>query len=365
MKIVLSGGGTGGHIYPALAIAEYAKQEKANMQFVYIGSENGVEKNLAINAGLPFHGIHISGFARKLSTDNIKTIWRFLQAVKRCKKLFKSIRPDVVIGTGGYVCGPVVYAAHRLGIPTLIHEQNVIPGLTNRFLERYAHCVAVSFEGSLAHFKKAKKVVHTGNPRATIVTRANAQDGRRSLKISSDRELVLIVGGSGGAKAMNDVMIAMAPELSRLPSVQFVYVTGRAYYERTVEHIQNQSNVPDNVKIVPYLENMPEVLAATRLVVGRSGATSLAEITALGVPAILIPSPNVTNNHQEANARWLSDHGAAVTLLEKDLNGSLLLDKIEKLLQDPIRMEYMSKRSLQLGCKDAAKRIYDEIIALR
>ncbi|WP_422660378.1 undecaprenyldiphospho-muramoylpentapeptide beta-N-acetylglucosaminyltransferase [Paenibacillus sp. EC2-1] len=362
MRVVLTGGGTGGHIYPAVAIARQCEAEDPSTAFLYIGGKQGLESKLVPQENLPFESIDITGFRRKLSFDNVKTVMRFLKGVSTSKKMLKEFKPDVVIGTGGYVCGPVVYAASKLGIPTMIHEQNAIPGLTNQFLSRYASTVAVSFEGSEKSFPKAKRVIYTGNPRATTVQSANRERGFASLGIPMDSTVVLVVGGSRGARAINTAMIGMAPMLKRLPNVHFVYVTGELYFEGTREAVRSElGTMPNQLHIVPYIHNMPEVLAATSLIVNRAGASFLAEITSLGIPSVLIPSPNVTNNHQEANARQLEDAGASRMILEKELSAETLFTRIEEVVGNEKVRQAMSRASKQLGKPDSAAVIVEEI----
>ncbi|WP_019909319.1 undecaprenyldiphospho-muramoylpentapeptide beta-N-acetylglucosaminyltransferase [Paenibacillus sp. HW567] len=362
MRIVLSGGGTGGHIYPAVAVARQLEAEEENSSFLYIGGKRGLESKLVPQENLPFKSIDITGFRRKLSIDNVKTVMRFLKGVKASKEMLREFKPDVVIGTGGYVCGPVVYAASKLGIPTLIHEQNAIPGLTNRFLSRYADTVAVSFEGTESAFPGGKNVIYTGNPRATTVTTANPQRGFASLGIPEGSTVVLMVGGSGGARAINQAMIEMAPLVVKGNSVHYVYVTGESYFEETRKALrQKLGGVPNWLHLLPYVHNMPEVLACTSLIVNRAGASFLAEITALGIPSILIPSPNVTNNHQEANARQLEREGAAAVLLEKDLNGQSLMEAVQKIIGAESVRSQMSEASRRLGKRDAAALVVTEL----
>jgi len=367
MRVVLSGGGTGGHVYPALAIAEQLLKEQPKTEFLYIGTSSGLEKEIVAKSGLPirFEAIEITGFRRKISLDNLKTVLRFLRGVRRSKQLLRQFKPDVVIGTGGYVCGPVVYAAAKLGLPTIVHEQNVLPGLTNRFLSRYASTIAVSFKGSESNFPKAKRVVFTGNPRATTVANADGAKGRASLGLLPETPLVVIVGGSRGARAINEIMVNIVPLLERLPQVHFICITGEAQYATTLKRVEDQSNIHmEHYQVVPYIHNMPEVLAATSLIVNRAGASFLAEITSLGIPSILIPSPYVTNNHQEANARWLEKAKAAEVVLEKDLEAASLFGLIEKIVQDPIRSEFMSKQSQKMGNPDSANLFVQEIKSL-
>lgn len=362
MRVVLTGGGTGGHIYPALAIAEQLKADKPDTEFLYIGGKRGLENSIVPAAGLPFETLDITGFRRSLSADNLKTVLRFLRGVQASSELLEKFKPDVVVGTGGYVCGPVVYAAHKLRIPTLIHEQNAIPGLTNRFLSRYVNTVAVSFDGTQDQFPKARRVMYSGNPRATTVHRADSAEGFRLLGLPAGTPIVLVVGGSIGAKAVNEAVFEMVPEIGRMPRVHYVYVTGKRYYEKAKRSLEEApGGTPANLHVLPYVDRMPEVLAASMLVISRAGASFLAEVTSLGIPAVLIPSPNVTNNHQEVNARALEDEGAAIVILERDLNGSRLFSAVEAVVGDDYLRENMSACSAALGKPDSAKVIVTEL----
>ncbi|WP_339062316.1 undecaprenyldiphospho-muramoylpentapeptide beta-N-acetylglucosaminyltransferase [Tepidibacillus marianensis] len=359
MKVVLSGGGTGGHIYPALAMAKEIKKQVPDVQFLYIGSKKGLEKGIVEKAGFPFVDIEITGFKRKLSFDNVKTILRFLKGVQKSKKYLREFQPDMVVGTGGYVCGPVLYAASKEKIPTMVHEQNVIPGLTNQFLSRFVDVVAISFEGARSYFTRAKRIELTGNPRATEVVNANPNNGFRALEISPNKKIVLFVGGSRGAKAINEGFLEILSSLKQYVDYHFVYVTGEVHYDNVQKEIKVRGmdiNEFSNVSIFPFLYNMPEILAATSVIVSRAGASTLAEITALGVPAILIPSPYVTNNHQEKNAKWLEEQGAAKMIREKELNGGTLLEAILTLMENQNREKVVHASKL-IGQPDAAMRI--------
>ncbi|RUS48433.1 undecaprenyldiphospho-muramoylpentapeptide beta-N-acetylglucosaminyltransferase [Cohnella sp. AR92] len=362
MRLVLTGGGTGGHIYPALAIGREVAEQEPGSSLLYIGTTKGLESRIVPNQGLPFESIDITGFRRSLSMENVKTIVRFLQGVRRSKQLLRQFKPDAVVGTGGYVCGPVVYAASRLGIPTLIHEQNVMPGLTNKFLSRYADGVAVSFADSLPHFSGKRNVVHAGNPVASTVVKADRGRGFQSLGLPANTPFVLAVGGSRGAKALNEAILQMLPGLDNLPDVHFVFVTGERYYEEARARLEElPAAVKGRVHALNYINNMPEVLSAASLVVSRAGASSLAEITSLGIPSILIPSPNVTNNHQQPNAESLADAGAGVMILEKDLTGEKLLKNVSEIMKDRVRRQAMAEASRGLGMPKAASSIYEQI----
>jgi len=362
MRLVLTGGGTGGHIYPALAIGREAMEREPGTTLLYIGTKRGLESRLVPAQGLRFESVDITGFRRSLSLENVRTIVRFLKAVRRSKQLLREFKPDAVVGTGGYVCGPVVYAASRLGIPTLIHEQNVVPGLTNKFLSRYASAVAVSFADSLPHFAGRPNVKFAGNPVATAVAKADAGQGFASLGLPAGTPFVLAVGGSRGAQAVNDAVLAMLPGLADLEGVHLVFVTGDRYFQDASARLRElPPRLAGRVHALPYVHNMPEVLAASSLVVSRAGASSLAEITSLGVPAILVPSPNVTGNHQQPNAESLAAAGAAEMVLERDLSGERLLALVAAIMRDPARRERMAQASRRLGKPDAATAVYEQL----
>ncbi len=282
-----------------------------------------MEADIVPRENIPFESIHITGFRRSLSFENVKTIFRFLKGVKDSKNIFKKVKPDIVIGTGGYVCGPVVYAAAKKKIPTIIHEQNSVPGLTNKFLSRYVDKVAVCFEEVKELFPK-DKVILTGNPRASEVMGERKPGVLKSLGLKEGIPTVLITGGSRGARPINDAVIKSLSGLSKRP-YQVIYVTGQVHYDNVMEEAKLVGTL-SNIAIVPFIHEMQKVLSSVDVVVGRAGATSLAEITALGIPSILIPSPYVTNNHQEKNAETLVEHGAALMLLEKELSSKQFLD---------------------------------------
>lgn len=359
MNVLVTGGGTGGHIYPALAIIRNIKQKNHDAKFIYIGTKNGLESKIVPKEQIPFKTVEISGFKRSLSLDNIKTIIRFFKAVKKAKKYIDQFKPDVVIGTGGYVCGPVVYAAAKKGIRTIIHEQNSVPGLTNKFLSKYVDKIAVSFESSISFFPKEKTIL-TGNPRAQeVVEIAKSTKGEKkitSFGLENDKKTVLIVGGSRGARPINDAVIATLPEWEKLP-FQCLYVTGEVHYENVKKEIDKHENIK-NISIIPYIHDMPLILREVDLLVARAGATTLAETTALGLPSILIPSPYVTNNHQEKNARALENEKAAKVILEKELTPTILLNYINELMINESLRNEMKQNAKRVGKQDAGDAFY-------
>ncbi|MDA7025965.1 undecaprenyldiphospho-muramoylpentapeptide beta-N-acetylglucosaminyltransferase [Bacillus sp. CLL-7-23] len=362
MRIVVSGGGTGGHIYPALAFIKEVKQHHPDVSFLYIGTDKGLEKKIVERENIPFKAIDITGFKRKLSFENVKTVIRFLKGVSECKKELKKFQPDAVIGTGGYVCGPVVYAASKLGIPTIIHEQNSLPGLTNKFLSKYVDKVAICFEEAQTHFP-TEKVVFTGNPRASEVVSIKEVKSLSTLGLQENKKTVLIFGGSRGAAPINEAVIAMQQSL-KTRDYQVLYVTGEVHYEKVMTAL-NHEGVAKNMVVIPFLHQMPEYLKSFDCIVARAGATTIAEITALGIPSVLIPSPYVTANHQEVNANSLGKHNAAVVLKESELDGDRLVQAVDHILQDEKTLNQMSERAKSLGVPDAAQRLYHVLSELQ
>ncbi len=361
MRILVTGGGTGGHIYPALAMVRALQELDHDLEVLYIGTENGLEKDIVTKEGLPFKHIEIAGFKRSLSFENVKTILKFFKSVSLSKAYLKEFKPDVVIGTGGYVCGPVVYSAAKLKIPAVIHEQNSLPGVTNKFLARYVNKVAICFEEARSYFPQ-EKVVLTGNPRASEVVKT-LKIGKGALGLNPSKKTVLISGGSRGAEPINEAFISMIEQYEKA-DYEVVFVTGNKHYETIKSQIKNADSLK-NVHILPFINNMPQYLVSMDLFVGRSGATFLSEVTALGVPSILIPSPYVTANHQEFNARSVTDHGGGVLILEKDLSGEYLYHEIDRIMHDDALRLQMQNTSKQLGIPDAAQRmitIINEII---
>ena len=357
MRILVTGGGTGGHIYPALAIVRALKQIDDQLEVLYIGTERGLEKDIVEREGLPFKHIEIAGFKRSLSVDNVKTILKFLKSLNVSKKYIKEFKPDIVIGTGGYVCGPVVFSAAMLKIPTLIHEQNSLPGVTNKFLSKFVTKIAICFEEARKYFPE-EKVILTGNPRASEVA-TTLKIGKVALGLNPKKKTVLISGGSRGAEPINEAFISMI-EAYEKAQYEVVFVTGSSHHEAICSSVKNKERLK-NVHILPFIDNMPQYLVSIDLFVGRSGATFLSEITALGVPSILIPSPYVTENHQEFNARSVTDHGGGVLILEKELTGERLYDEINKILSDSTLNKEMGRIAKELGIPDATQRIINTI----
>jgi len=357
MRVVVSGGGTGGHIYPAVALVKYIRQVDPKAEFLYIGTDRGLESKIVPELGIPFKTVKIQGFRRKLSLDNFKTIHLFVKAIAKSKEILKEFQPDIVIGTGGYVCATVVYGAHQLGIATMIHEQNSVPGLTNKFLARYVDKIGICFEEAAEFFPK-EKVSYTGNPRAQeIASEPKNQLLTEQFGLTKALPTALIFGGSQGALRINEATMELLPKVPNKP-YQVLYVTGKRYYDDVMKKFPNEIS---HVKIVPFISNMQQILPNVSVVVGRAGATSLAEITALGLPSILIPSPNVTNDHQTKNAMSLVQAKAANMIKDQELTGDNLLNALDEILLSPDTCEKMAIASQTLGVPDASERLYQLI----
>ncbi len=351
MRIVLSGGGTGGHIYPAIAIANFIKEKEPDTEFLFVGNEGGMEARLVPRAGYDIRYIRVQGLRRSLSLDNLKTAVRLVASLRAAKKILKDFRPDVVIGTGGYVCLPVMLAAAKLKIPSLVHEQNVFPGLSVRLSSGKAD-TAISFPETEKYFKKPpKRVILTGNPIRPEVLRAQE-------KKEAGEPLVLISGGSLGAKKINDTLVDLL-KMGGQDYYGIIASTGEKNYDAVMQKIRDEKiRLCENKKILPYIHNMDAVLQNADLAITRAGAITISELCALGKPAILIPSPNVTNDHQTYNARAMEESGAAVLLPETELSGEVLAGQIKTLLSNRGHLENMSRAARECAITDACERIY-------
>ncbi len=363
MKILLSGGGTGGHIYPALALTRQLKKEIEDVEFLYVGTENGLESKIVPENGIRFETIDIQGFTRSLTLDNFRTVFKFLKGIQDSKKIIKEFQPDVVIGTGGYVCAPVVYAASRMDIPSIIHEQNSVPGLANKFLARFVERIAISFEAAASYFSDYKdKLVFTGNPRAQEVASVEKTPVLEEYGLDSSKPTLLIFGGSRGAKRISDTFLESSPVLAE-KNYQTLFVSGRAHYEDYQKEFLKKE-LDSRVQITPYIDNMPKVFTNVSLVVCRSGATTLAELTAMGKASILIPSPNVTDDHQTVNAQSLVENGAALLLEEDELTSESFIESIDKVMTDDDYRDSLENKAEKMGTPDASSRLIQLMIEL-
>lgn len=330
MKVIISAGGTGGHIYPALAIMDIIKKMDPQVEFLYIGTHNRMEKEIIPKKGIKYEELKIYGFNKKKVIKNIENIVLINKAFKKCKKIMKEFKPDLVVGAGGYVTYPVIKTAQKLGIKTFIHEQNSFSGKTNVALGKKADLIGVSFEKSMKDYKNCKgKVFMMGNPcvkRALSISPIK----KSTLGFNDELPLIVVVAGSLGSSSINRSFKEILKKASE-KKYQVLFVTGAKLYDSFISDVGKLS---DNVKILPYVENLPGLLKNTDVLISRAGASTMSEVIALNVPTIFIPSPYVANNHQYYNALDLVEKKAALMIEEKNLSTEVVLNTIDKLLKE-------------------------------
>lgn len=366
MNVIFTCGGTGGHINPAIAVANLLKERHPDCNILFIGAEGHMEEKLVPKAGYELKCLPGSGLSRKLNLAGIKknigAVRNVLTAVSQCKKIIREFQPDVIIGTGGYASFPALYAGSSLGIPTCVHESNAVPGLTTKMVASRADRVLVSFAESAAYYRRADRVEVVGMPVRKEFIYTRKEDARAELGLD-ERPLVVSAFGSLGARAMNFAVADMLKleKENGLP-FQHIHATGSYGWQWMPEHLKNNGIDPENdsgLDIREYIYNMPTVMAAADVIISRAGASSCNEIGASGTPCILIPSPNVTNNHQEKNARILEERGAAVVILESECTGEKLYETVKSLLADRDKRKAMSAAVRDMVILDSAERICD------
>ena len=354
MKVLFAGGGTGGHINPAISIADYAAAQDEKFEALFIGTMRGLESRLVPKTGYDIKYIDIAGFDRKHLLKNISVVKKLLKSRKDCKNIIKEFNPDCVVCTGGYVSGPVIMAAAKMGVPSLIHEQNVYPGLTVKGSEKYVQYLAVSFDETVNLMNAKGKCVVTGNPIRTEILEADKSKARKKLGI--DKPFVLVFGGSLGAQKINDTMIEVIPRLAEKGDVKLLFGTGDRNFDAVKKAVHTDSS---DIEVVPYIDNMSEVMAAADVVISRSGAITVSELAALGKPSILIPSPNVVRNHQEQNAREFEKNGAAEVITEDELTADVLYTRIISMLEDTKKLDTMSENLIKMAKTDTLPKIHE------
>lgn len=372
MKIIFTCGGTAGHVNPALALAGLVRERRPGSEILFVGANRGIERQLIEAAGWPFRAVEVSNFHRSIQPKeiwhNLVSLRNFLCSPGEARALLREFPADLVVGTGGYASYPMIRAASKLGIPAAIHESNAIPGLTTRLLENHAALIMVGFEECRKNYRHPDKVLVTGTPVRGDFFRLTKREAKRKLGVDDGRPLVVSFFGSLGAAEMNREMAQfLALEVKSALPFHHIHGAGALGCQRMGEYLREAgadlSRTPE-LEVREYIENMAELMRAADLVICRAGASTISELTALGVPAIIVPSPNVTHNHQESNARVLADAGGAVMLLEKDSSGQTLYDTACGILRDGERRKEMSAAMASLGVIDAADKILDAVLAL-
>lgn len=359
MRIIISGGGTGGHIFPAIAIGRAIKRLRPEAELLYVGAEGRMEMEKVPAAGFRIEGLPVAGFDRKRLWRNIGVLIKLRRSLKRAKEIIRTFNPDLAIGVGGYASGPILKAAQRAGIPTLIQEQNSYAGVTNKLLAKNADCICVAYNG-MERFFPARKIHLYGNPvRPEIVERHKSKaDGRKAFGLDAERPTLLVIGGSLGARTINE---ALAAELHRLTEagVQVIWQTGRHFGNRAQEAAKGRKGVVTT----EFITNMADAYSAADLVISRAGACSLSELQLLGKPSVLVPSPNVAEDHQTKNAQALERAGAAMLIPDAEASANLVSTAL-KLMADADTLTRMSEKASAMALRDSDRNIAQEALKL-
>lgn len=366
MRVIISAAGTGGHINPGIVIANKIKEKEPDSEIIFIGTNRGLENDLVPRAGYELRVIEAYGLKKEISFTNLKHIMQTLHSKKDVKKIIDEFYPDVVIGTGGYICGPVFSAAISKKITTILHESNAYPGKAVKMFEKKANLIMVGFEDTKKHLKDGKRVVFTGTPTKVRKRQINMLDKKKilvELGIKNDLPIVLFFGGSQGAQVINEAVAEMIEKRIN-KEYQIIWATGPKQYDIIKERFAKQDinvNNIKNVKIIPYIYNMEELMNISDLLVCRSGAMTITEVAIVGKPAIFVPLPSMSANRQEDNARVLEKIGAAKMILNKELNGDILASQIDDIIFDRVELEEMGRIAMTVAPKDVEEKIYEEI----
>ena len=360
IRVLLAAGGTGGHVYPAIAIADAVKELSSDSDVIFVGTRDRMEWQAVPGAGYEIKSVWISGFHRRLTPQNLLFPIKLVVSLIQSFSILKRFKPDVVVACGGFAAGPVGWVAAKLGIPIAIQEQNSYPGVTNRLLAKHAEKIFTAFEAA-EQFLPKQKIELTGNPVRSSLTVQNRQVALKHFGFTGDRPVLLILGGSGGALALNDAIAARLDELHNDSGIQIIWQCGKKYYEEISGNI-NEEEYP-NLKLLDYIDNMPAAYGAATLVLTRAGASTCSELMMIGKPSVLVPSPNVAGDHQTKNAASMVDEGASVLIAEKELKEALT-DRVPSLLQDNDKLKEMSDAALNLAKPDAAKEISKKLFEL-
>ena len=366
MKVVIAAAGTAGHINPGLAIANKIKQEEPKSEITFIGTTRGLENDLVPRAGFKLKTIDAYGLSKKLTIENIKKMYKTLKGYGEAKKILKDLKPDIVIGTGGYICGATILAAHNLKIPTMLHESNSFPGKAVKMLAKKTDIILISFEDAKERIPNAKKIVHTGTPvkiKKQEYTNSQIEKIKKELGLNNEKPLVLIFGGSQGAQKINEAIMGIIKnKLNK--EYQIIWATGPKQYDIIKEKLEDANiniNYIENTKIVPYIYNMEEIMNVSDLIVSRSGAMTITEIANLAKPSILVPLPNVSGDHQMYNAKVLANKNAAIIIKNDELNTVDLNTKIKEIVLNKNKKEEMGKNAFKVSTKNVEEKIWQEI----
>lgn len=371
MKLMVTGGGTAGHINPALAIADVVKKKHPDWHLVYVGNPNHMEYKLATKAGYSFIGIKVKGFQRKINlkniSNNVQAIWLLLVANIKVRRILKNFKPDVVIGTGGYVTGPVMNEAAKMGIKTITHEQNAYPGITTKILSKKVDKVLLAVDEAKKYLNKNCNIEVVGNPIRSEILLTDRDVARNKLGISKNAICILSFGGSLGANAINKAVAGLIAKTYKKPNVYHIHATGKYGVDLFPKFLKAENvfiKGNKNINIKDYINNMDECLAAADIVICRAGAITLSELEAVGRASILIPSPNVAENHQYYNAKVLADAGAAILIEEKNLSANRLYKEVEKLISNPESIVRMANNAKKLAVTNASEKIHDIMLTV-
>lgn len=366
MRAIIAAAGTGGHINPGLAIANKIMEKEKDSSIIFIGTNRGLETDLVPRSGYSLKTINAHGLERKITIQNIKNLFETYKSIKEAKEIIKEFNPDILIGTGGYICVPTVIAAKKLGIPVILHESNAFPGIAVKLFKNKADKILVGFKDAKERLDNKENVIVTGNPikiKKIDYTESQKEKIKTDLGLALDKPVVLVFGGSQGAQSINRSFIEIIVN-KKNKNYQIMWAAGPEQYEKIKEKL-NEINIDinniENAKIVPYIYNMEEVMNISDLVVCRSGAMTITEVSVVGKPAIFIPFPFATENHQEYNARVLEKVGAAKIILDKDINSELLGNTINKIIKNKKSLEEMGKNAEKVAIPNVEENIYKEI----
>ena len=366
MRVIIAAAGTAGHINPGLAIANKIKEKEENSEIIFIGTSRGLENDLVPRAGYALKTIEAYGLSKKISIDNLKKIVTTLKATGKARKIIQDFKPDIIVGAGGYICGPVVWSAKKEKIPVVLHESNAFPGKATKILAKIADTVLISFEEARNRIPNAKNIVFTGTPIKIQKKEYSNEEKNKILKsvnLKEDKPIILIFGGSQGAQKINEAIIGII-ENKLNTNYQIIWATGPKQFDSIKDEFEKKNidihNI-ENASILPYIYNMEEIMNIADIIVARSGAMTITEISTLGKPSILIPLPNVSQNHQLYNAKVLENVGAAKIILNDELKKENLNAEIQKIIKSPKLMKQMGNKALTKAVKNVQENIYNEI----